>query len=161
MSAGNGNSTQVPDDVIWDENDPPQLFNCTNLQHHNPDCDGNCGYLEFVTENMVNLINEGLAWARAGMNWRGIPAIYGGKIPIPGYPVELIDILVWCEILRDKVIELTGSDKLEFDDEFAKAKYEKLHEMRMDAEEGVRRQRIADRFGVVKQPLLGPDGNPL
>src|SRR6266403_135998 len=130
MSVPNGNSPQVPDDIVWDEENPPVLFNCSNMIFHNADCNRQCGEIE-VTETRVKLINEGLAWSRAGMNWHGVPRSYAGVIPVVGLSVELTDVLIWLELLRNKMIELTGSSIEEFDEEFANKKLEKLREIRM------------------------------
>lgn len=156
MSA-NGSNPQVPADIKWSDDNPPTLFVCSNHIFHMPGCDGECGELA-VTENLVKLVNEGLAFARASMSWRGVPAAYAETIPVPGIKVELTDVLVWLEQLRDTLCEIVDISIDEFDDEFARRKYEMLHKIRLTSEDQIRQQRIANMIGP---KLLGPDGNPL
>lgn len=156
----NGSGMQVPQDIPWDEDNPPVLFNCSNMRFHENNCDKTCGEME-VTKAKVDLINEGLAFARAGMQWRGVPATLAGVLPINGIAVELFDILCWVELLRDKFLELIGTDISDFDEDFAIYKFNKMHELRMQAEETVKKKRLADQFGIVEKKVLGPDGQPI
>jgi len=153
----NGPNPQVPADITWDADNPPVLFVCSNHLFHLSGCDGNCGEL-VATENRVNLINEGLAFARAGMSWRGIPSAYEATIPVPGVKVELTDMLIWMEQMRDIFCEMSGISPDEFEDEFARRKYEFLHRIRIMNESHIRKQQIVD---MIRTPILGPDGNPL
>lgn len=158
--SSNGNEPTIPPDVPWSDDNPPVLYVCSNHVFHMPGCDGNCGEL-LVTEQKVKLINEGLAYARAGMNWRGVPAAYENTIPVPGIRVELVDVLIWLEVMKDMVCELYGISAEHFDDEFARRKYEMLHEIREINERTIRQQRTADSLGIIKNPIFGPDGKPL
>lgn len=156
----NGPVPSVPPDIVWDEDNPPMLFACSNHVFHLPECSGNCNTMR-VTEMRVKLINEGLAYARAGMNWHGVPAAYAEAIPVPGIRVELTDVLMWLELLRDLVCELAGLSIDEFDDMFTQRKFEMLHSIRERSEAHVKKQRTKNMLGIVDKPIFGPDGRPL
>src|ERR1700756_4209738 len=97
----NGNAeVEVPPDLVWDENNPPFIHKCSQHTEHNPKCDGNCeGH--FFDESEVKLGNEARAWARAGMNFHGVP--FG--LPFPGITVELFDLELKFELLQQIVLD--------------------------------------------------------
>lgn len=150
----------IPEDLVWDDENPPEVFNCSNHLYHERGCDGTCGLMD-LTESKVALINEGLAYARAGMEWRGLPAIFAGKMPINGMQVELTDVLMWLETLKKTVCELAGISEDEFDEMFRANKIEMLRSVREANEERLRKSRLKSQLGVVENPLLGPDGFPI
>lgn len=164
MMMHNGNSDFVPPDLVWDENDPPKIFPCSQHITHSPRCDGKCCIepMTIDTELQVDLLNEARAYARAGMSFKGVPEAYANSIPIPGMQVELFDMLIWLQTLAEVVAEagLIGKDDL--NEKFRANKLVIMREQRDRHEAQVRKSAIANKFGIVeKPPLLGPDGTPL
>lgn len=158
----NGDSVQeVPPDLVWDEDNPPIIFQCSQDVQHDVRCNGHCGSVQLDSELQVTLLNEGRAWARAGMNFKGIPEAYQGVIPVPGINVELVDLLMWLETIKDIVRELSGMSEFEFQEKFREKKLEFLSIIRETNEARVKKQRVANSLGIAKKPIFGPDGNPL
>lgn len=157
----NGNApTNIPADVVWDENNPPVIYACSQYTEHDPACEGDCES-QVATENLVKLMNEGFAYRRAGMSYYGIVASYS-MIPVSGIPVEVFDVMMLVEVLRDHIVETTDITEDELHEKFRIHKYEFLHNVREASEARVRKQRAANALGIVEGPgLLGPDGNPI
>lgn len=159
----NGNSLQgVPRDLIWNEDDPPVIYPCSQDIKHLPNCSGEEDGIQLDSELQVRILNEGRTWARAGMSFQGIPAAYSGVIPKPGIGVELVDLLCWLEVIKEQIVELTGMSEFEFEEKFRERKLEFLQTIRDANEANIRRNRIRASLGVKnKPPLLGPGGEPL
>lgn len=161
MRIPNGNSImEVPPDLVWDEDNPPIIFGCTQHTEHHPQCPqgSECPPIQLDSESQVDLLNEARAWNRAGMNYHGLPFGFPGQ----GIPVEILDLLIWVEAMKDVVIELSGISEFEFEEKFRERKLGLLQQVRGKHEDRVRRQRVASSIGIVeKPPLLGPDGRPL
>ena len=155
-------SSDAPDDLVWDESNPPKIYPCSQSVEHHPQCPGNDEAQELDSELQVKLLNEAHAWVRAGMSFGGVPAAYQQHIPIAGIKIELVDLLQWLEVIKDVVIEMNDMTEFEFQEKFREKKLAFLQEIRLANEAQVRRQRVADSVGIVQRPpLLGPDGNPL
>lgn len=153
---------RIPDDLVWDEDNPPKVYPCSQDVIHHPQCDGSDELTALDSESQVNLMNEGRAWARANMSFVGIPAAYQNTIPVPGIKIELLDMMIWLQAMKEVVAELSGMSEFDFDEKFREHKIAFLREVREANEANVRRQRVADRLGVVQRPgLLGPHGEPL
>lgn len=153
---------EIPPDLVWDEDDPPYIYPCSQHSEHHPMCPGNEDAIQLDSESQVEILNEGRRWARAGMAFNGIPAAYQGKIPITGIAVELVDLLMWLDVVKDMVIELSGSTPFEFEERYRDYKIKFLREIREANEDKIKKARVANSIGVVERPpLLGPDGNPI
>lgn len=164
MSSPNGNSMtpNVPPDIVWDEDSPPLIFSCSQHTEHDPRCKGDCES-EFITNRLqVELMNEGRAWARAGMSFLGIPSAYEAHTPVPGIHVELFDLECKVQALLDFVVDSVGVDREVLEDKFREFKLDALRRIREINEESVRRQRAEASLGIINRPgLLGPDGRPI
>lgn len=158
----NGNSpTNIPDDIVWDADDPPIVYACTQYTLHNSECDGDCDY-QVATEALVKMMNEGFAFRRAGMSYRGVVAAYSGVIPVSGIPVEVFDILLMVEVLRDIVVEHLDISVDELHEAFREHKFNFMSNVREQAEEQIRKTRIQRHLGIQDRPtLFGPDGEPI
>lgn len=163
FKASNGPSTpEVPADLIWDEDNPPVIYPCSQDINHDPTCPGNEPGLTLDSELQVMLLNEARAWARAGMSFNGIPAAYQNVIPKPGIAVELVDLLIWLQVIKDVVVELSDISEFDFEEKFRERKLSFLQEIRFANEANIRKARVANSIGIVeKPPLLGPDGQPI
>lgn len=160
----NGDAPQeVPPDLVWDENNHPIIFDCSLDTVHTNECRGRCGSgNELTTETQVALLNEARAFARAGMSFMGVPAAYEGVIKLPGIKVELVDLLMWLEALKDIILEISDYTEFDLDEKYREHKLDLLRGVRHYNEETVKRKRAAARLGIVEKPgLLGPDGQPL
>lgn len=159
----NGNTlNNVPDDLIWDEDNHPVIFPCSQHTEHHPQCPGTEEPIELDSESQVKLLNEARAYARAGMSFLGIPSAYANAIPVPGIQVELVDVLMWLETMKELLGELVGISEAELNERFRENKLALLQHIREQNEENVRKQKVANSLGIVEKPsLLGPDGSPL
>lgn len=161
MSNG-GMGMEIPPDLVWDEDDPPYIYPCSQHTEHHPMCPGNEPPIQLDSELQVEALNEGRRWARAGMSFEGVPAAYQGKVPIPGIAVELVDILMWLDVIKDVVIEMSTMTPFEFEEKFREYKIGFLRGIREANEDKVKKRRVANSLGIVNRPpLLGPDGNPI
>jgi hypothetical protein len=158
---GNGNSPPVPDDIVWDEENPPLIYSCSQHIEHARFCNGECPTY-VANELQVQLMNEARAWARAGMSFHGIPAAYRDQIPIQGINVELFDLECRVHVLCEILVEMFNVDGNEIDERYGKFKLMALRNIREENEANVRRQRAANALGIAqKKPIIGPDGQPL
>lgn len=131
-----------------------QVWQCSNQEEHNQDCDQvNC---EMVTapESVIDLHNEAIEWTKHGMVIQGIPkALQGG--PFPGISVEMFE--VECRLaglIKYLEEELPDFDLGKASDHYRKVMIEKLQLTRQQFELAKAREEIA----VAKTPLLGPNG---
>lgn len=161
--AGNGSSPGwIPPDLVWDEDNHPIIFPCSQHTEHHPNCDGNCGEpTELDSESQVELLNEGRKYARIGMSFFGVPAAYNGVIPVRGIAVELVDLLMWLQAAKEVIMEKLDFSEFEFEELYRTKKLEFLRNIREANEENIKRARTEQMMAVAKKPLLGPDGNPL
>ena len=153
---GNGDvpNMQVPPDLVWDENDPPIIHNCSQHTEHQPMCNGHCGSRPVVSELQIKLMNEARAWARLEMPMMGVPM----NMPFPGIPVEIVDLLVWLEVTKDVLKEAGIIEEFEFEEKYRERKLELLTAIRDRNEGRLKRARL----GVPERPpLFGPDGTPM
>lgn len=158
MRSNGATNPAIPPDLEWDEDNPPEIFPCSQHTEHAPGCPGTEDAIQLDSESQVRLINEARAWARVGMNFTGVPAGF----PATGIPVELVDLLVWAQVVREIVIELAGITEFEYEEKFREAKFELLNSIRVRHEDEVKKRRVADQLGIVQRPpLLGPDGQPI
>lgn len=152
---------EVPDDLVWDEDNPPIIYPCSQHTEHHPfECPGpdKCPPIQLDSESQVMLLNEGRAWSRAGMNWHGIPMNFPGN----GIPVEIVDLLIYIEVMKPMLLQLTDTTEFELEEAFREKKLKMLTTIRGRHEDRVRKQRVANTLGIVeKPPLLGPDGRPI
>lgn len=156
---GDGTPPGIPADLVWDAENPPIIYECTQDIEHAPDCDGTCEGM-VVSESMVNLINEGRAYGRAQMSFLGVPQSMS-MLGIPGVNVEILDLFVRVNILQDILIENFDVSKEEIDERFRVAKFNKLNEIRTAIEPTLREKRLEQQLGVAKKSILGPDGKPI
>jgi hypothetical protein len=155
---GNVPNMQIPPDVIWDENDPPRIYDCSQHTEHQPTCDGNCESRLVVSEKQAELMNEARAWARLEMPFNGVP--FG--LPFPGIPVEVVDLLCWLEVTKEQLYEAGIVEEFEFEEKYRDKKLELLRTIRSQHEDRIKRQRVASSLGIIERPpLLGPDGQPI
>lgn len=153
---------EIPDDLVWDADNPPIIYPCSQDINHAPFCKGDEDGVALDSELQIQLMNEGRAWARLGMSFQGIPAAYQGVIPRPGIAVELVDLLSWMETMRGVLVELSGMTAFDFEEKFREFKLNFLREIRLATEERVKKERVVSSIGIVEKPgLLGPDGQPL
>lgn len=160
MSSNGNTENEVLADLVWDDNDPPIIYSCSSHPVHSPDCEGDCDS-KMTTELQVELINELHAWQRAGMNPMGSPASMMGLPFVFGIPVELIDLQVRYESMRGLLIEKGILEEEELDESFQQMKLTWLRKIREINEERIKKQRMADKFGIVHKPILGPGGQPI
>lgn len=159
---GDSMNPDIPPDLVWDEDNPPRIFPCSQHTEHQRGCPATEDPIELDSELQVNLLNEGRAWARAGMSFKGIPEAYQGAIPIPGINVELVDLLMWLEAVKEVVTEVAGITEFEFQEKFREKKLAFLQIIREANEQRIKKQRVANTLGIIENPgLLGPDGRPL
>lgn len=159
MQEPNGDhAPRVPPDIVWSETDPVVLFNCSQYTEHVQGCDGNCGST-VPDELQVELYNEARAWARAGMNFMGVPSAYAGTIPVRGINVELFDLECKFQVVREMLIELMGVDEDELEIRFRKFKLMAMRNIRSANEDKVKRERVEQI--VPKKQIFGPGGQPL
>ena len=157
MNNGDVPNMQVPPDIVWDEDDPPEIFNCSQHIEHQPMCNGNCGSHHVVSEKQVALMNEARAWARLEMPFNGVP--FG--TPFPGIPVELVDLLCWLETTKDVLYEAGIVEEFEFEEKYRARKLELMTSIRTTHEDRIKKQRVQASLGIPdRPPLLGPDGRP-
>jgi hypothetical protein len=157
---GASNAGRIPDDIKWSDDEPITIFACSQGLEHIPQCDGTCPS-NVIDESMCKLINEGLAWRRANMNFMGVPAAYENVIPVPGLKVELFDLELKFELLRGIVLELAGISEEEIDVRFREFKLERLREIRQANEAMVRQAHAAQTLGIQPKRILGPNGELL
>ena len=150
----------VPPDLIWDESDPPILFECSGYTEHAPFCNGTCPR-SVAKESQVELINESFAWNRAGMSFLGIPNAYAQHIPIRGINIELFDLEMKVQMLKSLIIEFLDIDEEEVEERFRHAKLEIMRGIRDREEDNIRRSRVQQMLQVPQNPIIGPDGRPL
>lgn len=158
---GDGTPPNIPDDLVYDPNDPITICTCSSYTEHNADCDGNCGELE-ATQNMINLINECRAWQRSQMTYTGLPASLAGG-PFPGINVDVLDTDLRSEVLQEILIEHLGVTSEEIDERFREKKFEKLHAIREAVEPRVREARVRSMIDIPGKPkgIIGPHGEIL
>lgn len=161
MSALNGNDdNQFPDDIVWDEDNPPTVHFCTmNDEHHASDCDGNCGEKP-ITELDVKLHNEHLAWARAGMHPLMVPVGFDA-LGVPGMPIDLFDTEAKLHGILNALMNAGILTEEEMDLQYKQAKFDKMNKVRILNEEAVKSARAAAMLGIRKPGLLGPHGEKL
>jgi hypothetical protein len=149
---------RVPDDLVWDEDNPPVVYECSQDITHEMGCNGNCNST-VLNEEQVELMNEARAWARAGMSFYGIPTAYAGQIPVRGINVELFDLECKLQVFRELLIESLGIDEEEVESRFRRFKFQAMRHIREVNEAAVRRARM-EQF-IPKKQILGPDGGPI
>lgn len=160
LSISNGNSDpSIPPDLVWDENDPPIVFSCSQHTEHAPRCDGSCE-AKVCDESLVNLLNEARAYARAGMSFNGIPAAMSGG-PWSGLNVEIYDLEVRTLLLQNIIQEQFGISDDDINRQFRELKYKLLHDVRIAVEPDIKRARLEAQVGVQKSRIVGPHGELL
>jgi hypothetical protein len=99
------------------------VFNCSFDKEHKPDCPGDCGVIK-PTNNQIDLNNEVEQWNRRNMLIIGIPDVLMGKIPSPGFPINILDMSQKFESLMKFLIQKEIINEQEYLDfhkgEFAK-----------------------------------------
>lgn len=159
-----GNANWVPPDIRWDEENHPVIFACSQHIEHHPRCDGNCGEpTELDSESQVELLNEGRRYARLGISFAGIPASHMGHIPVPGIPIELVDLLMWLEAVKQIILDTTPQlSEFDLEEVYREKKLEFLRSIREANEEQIKKARTQQQIAVATKPgLLGPDGQPI
>lgn len=161
MAEGNGTGVNpdIPQDIEWNDSEPIVIFECSQHTEHAEGCDGDCGS-RVLTESMVNLINEGRAYARANMSFLGIPQSMT-MLGIPGQNVELFDLYIRVQTLQEVVLDKLDMDLEEFDEIFRTNKFNRLREVRESIEPSLKEARLKQQLGVAHKPILGPDGRPI
>lgn len=164
MASFNGASGagQVPDNVVWDENNPPTVHTCTYSDaDHATDCDGSCGEI-VLKEIDVKLHNEKLEWARMQMNPIMIPIGFD-MFGVAGMPADLLDTEAKLHGMIDCLIAAGVITEEGMDLAYKERKFEKLNKTRLLSEDAIKRARTEQTLGI--RPggggLLGPDGQQL
>lgn len=159
---GNGSGKpQVPPDLVWDDDNPPKIFPCSLDTQHEKGCRGQEQSIVLESRLQVEVLNEGRAWARAGMNFQGVPAAYQGVIPVTGINVELVDMLMWLEAMKELLLEISDISEFDIQERFRAKKLEFLQAIRNANEEKVKSQRIRNQIGLAQKGIIGPDGRRL
>lgn len=162
MRGSNGASDPIiPDDLVWDAENPPHIFSCSQDVNHHPQCNGSCEEVQLDSELQVDLLNIARAFARLGMSFLGVPVSIQNAIPVPGVSVELLDLLCWNEAIKEILQEQFGVEEFEFQERFRKVKYSILKSVYDQHARQIKEQRTRDMLGINKPPLLGPNGQPL
>lgn len=146
---GDGTPPGIPEDVVWDSENPQYIYECSSYIEHSPDCDGNCES-DLAAESQIKLLNESLAWARAGMDTSGIN--------ISSFDNQA-NIMALQKVLIEKGI-LTQD---EVDEEFRLFKIDVMRIVRENNEEQIKemKQRMALGLRPSSRKLLGPYGEEL
>lgn len=155
---GDGTVPGIPPDLEW--SDDLVIYGCSHHIEHARGCDGTCEE-NHPDELQVSLLNEGRAWRRLGMDFRGIPApLMGG--PYAGVSVEIWDLQHHISALEDILVTAGIATRDELDDKMRETKLQAMRRIREQSEEMVRRARMKERIAMPQKPgLLGPDGNPI
>jgi len=136
----------VPPNIVWDEDNPPIKYACSQNVLHGPGCDGSCGADGFMTEAQVRMENETREWQRVGMNPDGI----GTRITPWNMDVKINAVV---EFLNEKgIIDIT-----ELNDYFLTVKVNMMQQIREMNQEAAKRAKL----GLPPKGLLGPDGLPI
>lgn len=163
FSGSNGGSAGwIPDDIVWDEDNHPVIFQCSQHTEHHPACNGECGEpTELDTPSQVEILNEGRRYARAGMSFMGVPAAYQGKLPIPGISIELVDLFMWLKAAKKLIQSYCDVSEFEFEEAYRAEKIDFLRTVREANEEAVKQAELRSKMAIAEKPgLLGPDGQP-
>jgi hypothetical protein len=112
-----------------------------------------------ATENLVKLVNEAHAWARAQMSFFGVPFAYRGFLPVQGIEIELFDLEIKVRLLQTIIEDKLGFTREQLDDMFRGMKADRLREIREANEEEVKSQRLQAQLGVHRKPIFGPGGD--
>lgn len=161
MNPNGSSPVNIPPDIEWDEDNPPTIFTCSQHTEHQPGCDGSCEANINPTKLEIELLNEARAWARAGMNFHGVPRAYDGVIRVPGINVELFDLECKMQVFRQALIDIVGIDEQDLEERFREYKLSIMRHIREMNEAAVRRSRMEASLAIPKKPLFGPDGRPL
>lgn len=137
----------IPPNIVWDENNPPPKYSCSNGITHAPGCDGRCPDPGYMKEYDVEMINEQREWLRVGMHPNEI------VIGSPPFDLELRPT-----ILADFLHEKGVIDSEEFNEYFVRARAERMKKIRLENQEQAKRM----KFGLPPKPqMFGPGGQPL
>lgn len=155
---GDGTVPGIPPDLEWSED--LILHSCSYHTEHINGCPGTCEDIR-PDQLHVDLLNEGRAWRRLDMDFRGIPsALMGG--PYAGVGVEIWDLQHHISALEELLVTAGIATRDEIDDKFRETKLQAMRHIREESEEMVRRARMKERIAMPNRPgLLGPDGNPI
>lgn len=148
MSAINGGNDHgsIPDDMVWDPENPPKVNECTGTERHLPGCDGDCGELS-LTESDVKLFNEKLAWARLDMNLFMIPLGFD-MLGIGGMPIDLLEMEAKLHGIVDVLVE-SGLVSVEDINEALKTRMlEKMTKVRILNADAIQKARTASMLGI-------------
>ena len=163
-SNGNGKNQNVPPDIVWDEDNPPFICNCSGLTEHGPRCNGECGG-EYYTENEVRLTNLAREFARNKMVPYGIIKAYAmaGVPPSQGMQVDPFDLLLWMETLLEVLSEADIIDRAAVEIRWQERKIAAMEEVLESIAPQIKEQRAKQALGILtpEKKLFGPDGQPL
>jgi hypothetical protein len=145
-------------DLVWDAENPPVVNSCTmNDGEHVKDCDGNCEQIK-LDELDVMLVNERRAWVRAGMLPLAFPLGVGN---MPGLRTDLLDLEVRVVVLTRLLVESKIIDGDALNQLFKEVFHDRLHSIRVNSEEEIRRQRAMQTLSIAQKTLLDANGRPL
>jgi hypothetical protein len=120
-----------------------QVFECSGSQQHSPDCDGGC--------DIVTLEGYDLEIAKEGQRWNELGLMAVGTLPqtpIPGVGVNTFHLEIALNALLEAVIEKGLATKEELDESYAKAKLERMQEIRRINEPKIVEARQRARVGL-------------
>jgi hypothetical protein len=157
---GNNNPVGIPPDIVWDSENPPVAFACSQHTEHHPKCDGTCESM-VLDESMVRGMNIAREYARNGMSFKGVVEGYDGMIPHSGMRVELFDLECEVKLLKQLLMELTGLSLEEYDVQFRELRSDVMEGVLEATLPGLKRARAEQALGIVPKKILGPDGSPL
>jgi len=163
-SNGNGKNQNVPPDIVWNEDEPPFVYNCSGHTEHHPKCDGKCNG-EYYTENEVKLTNLAREFARNRMVPYGIIKAYAmaGVPPTQGMQVDPFDVLLWMETLLEVLSEANIIDRAAVEVRWQERKISAMEGILESVAPQLKQARANQALGIVTpdKRLLGPDGQPL
>lgn len=148
MSAINGGNDHgsIPDDMVWDPENPPMVNECTGNERHLPGCDGECGELA-LSESDVKLFNEKLEWARAGMNIFMIPLGFD-NVGIGGMPIDLLELEAKVHGLIDVLVTNGLASEEELNEAFKARMLDKMTKVRTLNADAIKKARTATMLGI-------------
>lgn len=128
----------VPPDLEWDANNPPQVNACTgHSEIHQPNCDGNCEKMT-MDEFDIKIENERRAWQRIGLDKSN-------------YQADQLRQDVQLKTIMDVLIQRLGISPEEFNAVFKPNMLNLMQDIR-DAVETQRESQLA------KSRLIIPNG---
>lgn len=163
MSSINGaaEGPKIPDDLVWDEDNPLMVHGCSGSDStHTPDCDGTCEDVA-ISKLDVDLFNERLAWARAGMNILNVPTGFD-RFGVTGMSLDLFELEAKIGGVINALIESGLLSQDDMDTAYKEWQLNKLTIVRELNEGAIKEARSRAMLGIRQKPgLLGPNGERL